>query len=172
MRPEALNVEPLNREGFRRFGDVIETEGAHSFPINNGTTERYHALAAADVDTSGGKAILSIFEGVSFSAPIAITMMERHPLGSQAFMPLSGEPYLVVVAEDDGAGKAVRPCAFLAGPGQGVNYTRGTWHHPLLSLNKQSRFLVVDREGDGENLEEFDYPAPGFVIEKLPSMNI
>ncbi|MGI9480869.1 MAG: ureidoglycolate lyase, partial [Hyphomicrobiales bacterium] len=132
MRPEALNVELLTCEGFRPFGDVIETEGAHSFPINNGTTQRFHALAAADVGSSGGKAIISIFEGAPFSAPIAISMMERHPLGSQAFMPLSGEPYLVVVAKDDGAGKPGRPCAFLAGPGQGVNYARGTWHHPLL----------------------------------------
>ena len=171
MTPKPISVEPLKRETFAQFGEVIEAEGAFHYGINNGTTERYHALAAADVTSSGGAPIISIFEGEPFSVPITIKMMERHPLGSQAFMPLSGEPFLVVVAEDDGPSNPTRPRAFLASPRQGVNYARGVWHHPLLSLNTISRFLVVDREGEGENLEEFQYPTPGYVIANLSSMN-
>ena len=145
-----LFIEPLTREAFAPFGEVIETAGAESFPINEGTTTRFHALATADPGADG-QAIVSIFRGTRRPDPIAIRMLERHPLGSQAFMPLAAYDWLVVVAEEPKA-SALR-CLRAHGE-QGVNYARGVWHHPLLVLVPVQDFVVVDRAGPGENLEE------------------
>lgn len=145
-----LKLEPLTRDAFADFGDVIETEGAQHFAINQGMAERFHDLAKIDM-AAEGKAQLSIFVGKAWPMPIAIRMLERHPLGSQAFIPLEQQDYLVVVAKSPEA-SALR--GFLARGTQGVNYRRNVWHHPLLALKNESRFLVIDRGGPGNNLEE------------------
>lgn len=145
-----LRPEPLIREAFAPFGTVIETDGAQAIPINQGTTLRYNALAEADPGPDG-RAILSIFVGTQRSNPIDIAMLERHPLGAQAFVPLSDRPWLIVVAEKPSV-EHLR--CFLASGDQGVSYKRGVWHHPLLVLEPNQAFLVVDRAGPGENLEE------------------
>ncbi|MEM7271377.1 MAG: ureidoglycolate lyase [Pseudomonadota bacterium] len=144
-------AKPLMAEAFAPFGDVIET-GADPVMINNGTTERHHDLARVDLLGEGAHPLINIFRGQPFEPPVEISIMERHPLGSQAFMPLSDRPYLIVVAEDR-EGSPGKPVGFLA-KRQGVNYRAGVWHHPLLSLEAVSDFLVVDRGGDGVNLEE------------------
>ena len=102
MAPRTLAIEPLTKAGFAPFGTVIERDGAEIMMINEGTTTRYHALSAVDVASGGGRPILSIFAGTPRPAPIAISMMERHPLGAQAFMPLSDYEWLVVVARPTG----------------------------------------------------------------------
>jgi len=145
-----LAVEPLTEAAFAPFGQVIQTEGAHHFLINEGTTTRFHALAAADPGADG-RAIISIFRGTRRPDPILIAMMERHPLGSQAFMPLSAHDWLVVVALSPQT-DALR--CFRATGAQGVQYNTGVWHHPLLVLVPEQDFLIVDREGPGDNLEE------------------
>ena len=150
-----LIPEILTRERFAPFGTVIERVG-HSdhFPINNGSTERFHAMAELDVAEQGGIGILSIFHASRRVFPYVIDLVERHPLGSQAFIPLDqASPWFVVVAE----GRSPEPetCrAFIARGTQGVQYAKGVWHHPLISLQDESDFLVADRSGDGENLEE------------------
>ncbi|MBB3144838.1 ureidoglycolate lyase [Phyllobacterium trifolii] len=161
-----LNVRPLTKPAFARFGDVIETEGAELRLINGGTTERYHDLADVDVTGEGARVLINIFRGKSFALPVDISMLERHPLGSQAFIPLQNRPFLVVVAEDDG-GKPGMPAAFLCQGNQGVNYARNAWHHPLISLDETSDFLVVDRGGRGDNLEEYFFDNVIYRIEKL-----
>lgn len=157
----ALPVEPLSREAFAPFGDVIATAGADSFLINNGTTERFHDLAKVETAGEGARTLVSIFRGQPFAPPIELKMMERHPLGSQAFMPLSPRPFLVAVAPDE-EGTPGRPRVFLVKPDGdslvGVNYARNVWHHPLISLEVESDFLVIDRDGPGGNLEEYFYP--------------
>lgn len=154
---KSLRARPLTREAFRPFGDVIETAGADHYPINNGTTERFHDLANVDVSSADGRPLISIFVGQPFVPPVAIQMMERHPLGSQAFMPLDNRPYLVAVAPNGPNGRPGEPVIFLASGLQGVNYAPNTWHHPLIALQAESRFLVVDRGGEGRNLEEAVY---------------
>ncbi|MBB5703441.1 ureidoglycolate lyase [Ochrobactrum daejeonense] len=154
MQVEILAVERLTKEAFAPFGDVIEVEGAELRLINNGTTERFHDLARVEAAGTEARVLINIFRGQSFEAPIDIVMMERHPFGSQAFIPLNGRPFLVVVAEDVDD-RPVRPRVFLARGDQGVNYLRNVWHHPLLALERKSDFLVVDREGREDNLEEF-----------------
>ena len=158
-----LSIEALTAERFAPFGDVIAADAdARHFPINGGTTERYHDLASLDAGPNG-KLIVSIFRGQPRELPFAVTMLERHPLGSQAFMPLGARPYLVVVAP---AGEAPAPDAlraFLARPGQGINYAPGVWHHPLLALNETCDFLVIDRSGPGNNCDEIALAEPLFL---------
>jgi ureidoglycolate lyase len=166
MRTVSLEVRPLTRAAFAPFGDVIETEGADMRLINGGTTERFHDLAHVDIAGGGARVLVNIFRGRSFAPPIDIKMLERHPLGSQAFIPLQNRPFLVVVAEDDGGRPGV-PSAFLCQGHQGVNYARNAWHHPLISLEQTSDFLVVDRGGEGNNLEEYFFDDVICRIEKL-----
>ena len=158
-----LAIEALSVERFAPFGDVISTDvAARHFPINGGTTERYHDLANLDAGLDG-KLIVSIFRGQPRELPFAVMMLERHPLGSQAFMPLVAQPYLVVVAP---AGEAPEPDAlraFLARPGQGINYAPGVWHHPLLALNEICDFLVIDRSGPGNNCDEITLAEPRYL---------
>ena len=161
-----LDVRPLTKAAFAPFGDVIETEGAEMRLINGGTTKRYHDLANVDVTGEGARVLVNIFRSQVFAPPVDITMLERHPLGSQAFMPLQNRLFLVVVAEDDG-GKPGMPVAFLCKGNQGVNYARNAWHHPLISLEETSDFLVVDRGGQGNNLEEHFWRDRVYRIEKL-----
>ncbi|MZR31323.1 ureidoglycolate lyase [Sneathiella litorea] len=148
-----LKIEPLTREAFAPFGDVIETEGAENFPINNGSTIRFHDLASVETDLNG-RVLVNIFRATPLDYPLTIRLVERHPKGSQAFVPLNNRPYLVLVAPK---GETVRPedlRAFKANGKQGVNYHAGVWHHPVLALNEVSDFLVIDRGGEGANCDE------------------
>ncbi|RVI05502.1 ureidoglycolate lyase [Sinorhizobium meliloti] len=157
-----LSIEPLTREAFAPFGSVIEADPASMRFINGGNTERFHALARVDAAGEGAGVIINIFRGQPRVFPYSVTMMERHPLGSQSFSPLRDRPWLVVVAEDQGD-RPGRPRVFIADGRQGVNYGRNVWHHPLMSVGAASEFIVVDREGPGNNLEEFHYDE-AFVI--------
>ncbi|KKD00860.1 ureidoglycolate lyase [Photobacterium sp. WH77] len=149
-----LTIEPLTREAFAPFGDVIDKEVSDYFMINNGSTRRYHAMANVDVQEEGGSAIISIFEAQPLSYPLQIAMMERHPLGSQAFIPLLGNPYLILVAPAGDTPDPAQLKAFYSNGRQGVNYGKGVWHHPVLALRKDDQFLVVDRAGPGNNCDE------------------
>jgi len=154
---KTLNIAPLTAEAFAPFGEVIEMNGAQHFPINQGTTERFHDLANLDLNVVGGKAIVSIFETQPRPMPIKLELMERHPLGSQAFYPLQNRDWLVVVARGPDPVDINAPdnlTAFRATGQQGVNYARNVWHHPLLVFHADSRFLIIDRKGPGKNLEE------------------
>lgn len=155
MAENIFRVEPLTRAAFELFGEVIEADGAERFKINNGSTTRFHDLARVDVLVEGGHPLVNIFRARPLSMPLTVAMVEKHPLGSQAFIPLKPVPFLVVVAPP---GDAVRPAdlrAFLAQGGQGVNYARGVWHHPVIALGRETDFLVIDRGGPGDNLAEF-----------------
>ncbi len=150
-----LTPEPLTREAFAPFGDVIETAGCEPILINEGLTERYHALAT--VDPGDGRAVLSIFRTRPRPMPILVKGLERHPLGSQAFIPLRRTPFLALVAEGEGPPDPHALRLFISDGSQGVNYRRGVWHHYHLTL-ELGDFLVVDREGAGENLEQMHFP--------------
>jgi ureidoglycolate lyase len=156
-----LAVEPLTAAAFAPFGDVIEPASAKAtYAINEGTATRYHDLARIDTAAGDGRTVVSIFRAQPRAFPFAVEMLERHPLGSQAFVPMGPAPYLVVVGT--GAGDA--PRAFLARDGQGVNFHRGTWHHPLLALERESAFLVIDRDGPGENCDEVRLVEPYRIL--------
>lgn len=148
MRENQIIIRPLTRENFAAFGDVIETEQRESFPINQGLTQRYHALSLTQLGGDNGAVGLSIFHNLQATVlPFNIHMLERHPLGSQSFIPLAQQKFIIVVAlplnetEPDEA----KISAFLSNGQQGITYHQGVWHHPLITLEAESDFLVVDR---------------------------
>ncbi len=144
-------VEPLTKTAFAPFGEVVEMEGGEQITINQNFAQRFNNLAHIDVEHEGGSVNISLASAIPRPQPIAMKLMERHPLGSQIFYPLQDEPWLVLVCGDPKDGSTYR--AFKASGQQGINYKRNAWHHPLLVLNP-SRFIVVDRQGPGTNLEE------------------
>ncbi len=160
-----LRVERLNQMAFSDFGDVITPDVNTALGINNGTCTRFHDLAQIDCSGEGGRTGLSLFRAQPRILPLQIAMLERHPLGTQAFIPRSTTPYLVVVAESVES----KPRAFLATQGQGVNFRRGTWHHPLLALDVESEFVVIDRIGPGCNCDEVAL-ATHWRIDALPEV--
>ena len=152
-----IPVEPLTAAAFAPFGDVLEVAGQPDRLINQGLCGRHHDLAA--LDFTDGRAGISLFDAQPRSLPYTLDMMERHPQGSQAFIPMTQAPFLVIVAPDAG-GRPGTPRAFLTEPGQGVNYHRGTWHGVLTPLSAPGLFAVVDRIGAGDNLQEHWFDTP------------
>ncbi|GHE82896.1 ureidoglycolate lyase [Thalassotalea profundi] len=151
-----ITPKPLTNEAFSAYGDVIQASNdTNNFTINNGFTHRFHDLANIDVNDDNGRALLNIFRSTPLEQPIAIKMMERHPKGSQAFIPLGNNPYLVVVAPA-GEFNSKNIEVFIANSDQGVNYHKGTWHHFCLALVSVSDFLVIDRGGEGDNCDVVD----------------
>jgi len=159
---KAPKIQPLTAKSFAPFGDMIAT-GENPQSINYGQTERHHDLAAIDTAANGGRTLVNIFRSTPLPAPIKIEVMERHPLSSQAFMPLSDNPYLVVVAPKGDFDES-KIMVFLASADQGVNYHVGTWHHYSLALDGISDFLVIDRGGDGDNCDEVKLENPLTII--------
>lgn len=150
-------ARPLEPAAFAPFGDVLEAEGAPDRLINAGRCGRFHD--SARLDFGDGRAGISLFRAEPRALPLELDLVERHPDGSQAFLPMTADPFLVVVAPDEG-GRPGRPLAFLTRPGQGVNYLRGTWHGVLAPLAPPGLFAVVDRIGPGANLEEHVFATP------------
>ncbi len=155
-----IEIRPLTAEAFAPYGDILEATGDFR-PINDGLCKRHHDRAR--LDFGSGSAGISIFDATPRVLPYEFDLVERHPEGSQAFLPMTQHPFLVIVASDDGGGPG-DPRAFLAATGQGINLLRGTWHGVLAPLAAPGLFAVVDRIGDGPNLEEFRYAAPWRVI--------
>ncbi len=161
MSDRRVTAVPLTAAAFAAYGDVIEATGAPSFGFNGGMADRYHDLARTEV-LGDGRLGVSIATARPYALPLELTLVERHPLGSQAFVPLGPDPFLVVVAEDRD-GKPGKPAAFLTRSGQGVNYLRNTWHGVLTPLHRAAPFLVVDRIGSGPNLEEYVFERSWIV---------
>jgi ureidoglycolate lyase len=149
-----INATALTAETFAPFGDVIEVTGRKYRWINEDTCERYDDLAQVDVLAAAGRPVISIFKSQPRALPFTVKILERHPLSSQAIIPLDGLPFLVIVAEDGDAPISSRIRAYRSSGAQGVNYRRNTWHHALIALDRTSHFLVVDRAGPGENCDE------------------
>lgn len=151
-----LKLEPLDKAAFAPFGDVVQAEGSDWFPINNGTTRRYHHLASVQLAGEGAQAGISLARGDAFNYPLHIGMLERHPLGSQSWIPCNQASFIAVVAPngpDDRPDESGLRAFFVQG-NQGVNYHLGTWHHPLMTLGQQGDFIVVDRIGTTPNCDE------------------
>jgi ureidoglycolate lyase len=158
--------EPLTPAAFTPFGDVLDTAGAPDRLINAGLCGRWHDRARLDFGPDGRPGI-SLFRSDHRRLPCTIDLLERHPLGSQAFIPMTADSFLVIVAEDEG-GRPARIRAFLTAPGQGVNLLRNCWHGVLTPLAPPGLFAVIDRIGPGENLHEHRLALPLTILAPSP----
>jgi ureidoglycolate lyase len=155
----SVTARPLTAEAFAPFGQVIDTAGTAPRPMNAGMARRFHDLAAIEVVGDGAHTVIGLVEAQPYPLPLRLTLVERHPLGAQAFVPLSAAPFLVVVCPD-ADGRPGRPQAFVTAPRQGVCYARGTWHGVLTPFGASQDFVVIDRGGPGANLEEHVFADP------------
>ena len=153
-----LRLEPLTAKAFAPFGEVLDATGDFRL-INAGLCRRHHDRAQLDFGPVG-RAGISIFKAEARALPYVFDLIERHPDGSQAFVPMTADPFLVIVSP----GPDHPPRAFLTNGAQGINLHRGSWHGVLTPLAAPGLFAVIDHIGDGANLEEYRYPAPGSVI--------
>lgn len=156
--PLVLTAQPLTAGAFAPYGDVIAASGQVS-RINQGMGGRCSNLAQVDVSADGGRAAISVITCIPESLPINLRLMERHPLGSQCFVPLNGQRYVVVVAPAGEPPKREDLRAFLCRGYQGVNYHRGVWHHPMLALDRPCEFAEFHRIGPGANCDEVALPC-------------
>ena len=157
-------TEPLTKTNFQDFGEVIDTDGEPDMLINQGLCERYHDRAKINVG-SDAKVGLSLFNAKTRSLPLVLNMMERHPDGSQAFIPMSNNGFLIIVANDKN-NKPDIPKAFVTTPGQAINFFKGTWLGVLTPLSVPGLFAVIDRIGKSQNLEEFFFDVP-YIVDTL-----
>tara|TARA_E500000318_G_scaffold27681_1_gene27870 strand:+ start:1796 stop:2287 length:492 start_codon:yes stop_codon:yes gene_type:complete len=157
-----IRAEPLTAEVFAPFGAVLEATGTPDFMINAGLCGRHHDLARPETDADGAVS-LSVGRSEAVTLPLSLSMMERHPHGSQAFVPMAGARFLVIVARDE-KGTPSTPRAFLTNGSQGIQYKMNCWHGVLAPLTGPSDFLIVDRVGPGDNLEEHHLTAPYTII--------
>ena len=153
----SLTLEPLSNTSFEAFGEVIELRGSPDRMINSGRCGRHHDLAG--LEFLEGRAGVSLFDSEPVRLPYEFDLVERHPLGSQAFLPMQVDPFLVIVATAGDDGRPGKPSAFITSGTQGVNYRRGVWHGVLTPLHRRGLFAVVDRIGEGENLEEYRFDS-------------
>ena len=150
---ETLHSRPLTAGAFAPFGDILDASGTPDKMINRGLCGRFHDRARLDFGDQG-RAGVSIFQSRVNSFPVRIELVERHPDGSQGFIPMSEKPFLVVVATDND-GTPGAPQAFLTAPGQAINFHRNAWHGVLSPLSEPGLFAVIDRIGNTPNLEEY-----------------
>ena len=141
----------ITKENFSKFGDMITTKDIKSLDINNGYAKRYDDIAKINTSKDNGETTISIFSALKRTFPMKIDMMEKHPLGSQAFIPMKETTFIAFVAPNGDKPDLNKIEAFIIPPGIGINYYPGTWHFPLISTEDMN-FLVVDRKGSGDNL--------------------
>ena len=161
MTEKIIKPIRITKENFSKYGDMISTKDIKPLKINNGYAKRYDGIANLNTSNDNGETTISIFSALKRSFPMKIDMMEKHPLGSQAFIPMKETTFLVFVAPKGEKPNLDKVEAFIIPAGIGVNYNPGIWHFPLISTEDMN-FLVVDRKGLGDNL----------VIENLDKENI
>ena len=161
MTEKIIKPIPITKNNFSQFGDMISTKDIKPIKINNGYAKRYDGIANLNTSKDNGVTTISIFSALKRNFPMKIDMMEKHPLGSQAFIPMKETTFLAFVAPNGDKPDLNKIEAFIIPPGIGVNYKPGTWHFPLISTEDMN-FLVVDRKGSGDNL----------VIKNLDKENI
>ena len=161
-----LMIKPklITKENFKKFGDMITTEDIKPLEINNGFAKRYDGIANLDTKKNNGESTICIFSALKRSFPMKIDMMEKHPLGSQAFIPMKETVFLSFVAPEGKKPDLTRVEAFIIPKGIGVNYNPGIWHFPLISTEDMN-FLVVDRKGEGDNLIIHDLKEENISID-------
>ena len=161
-----LMIKPkvINKENFKNFGDIITTDDIKPLEINDGYAKRYDGIANLDAKKDDGESIISIFSALKRSFPMKVDMMEKHPLGSQAFIPMKETTFLAFVAPKGDKPDLNKVEAFIIPKGIGINYNAGIWHFPLIATEDMN-FLVVERKGKGDNLVLYDLNKENITLE-------
>jgi len=159
-----IRPKPITKENFKNFGDMITTDDIKPIEINNGYARRFDGIANLDANKDNGESTISIFSALKRSFPMKVDMMEKHPLGSQAFIPMKETIFLAFVAPVGDKPNLSKAKAFIVPKGIGVNYNSGVWHFPLISTEDMN-FLVVDRKGEGDNLVLHDLNKENISLE-------
>ncbi|MDC1159132.1 ureidoglycolate lyase [Candidatus Pelagibacter sp.] len=159
-----ITPKAINKENFKKFGDMITTDDIKPLEINDGYAKRYDGIATLDAKKNNGESIISIFSALKRSFPMKVDMMEKHPLGSQAFIPMKETTFLAFVAPEGVKPDLDKVEAFIVPKGVGVNYNAGIWHFPLIATEDMD-FLVVDRKGEGDNLVLHDLNKENITLE-------
>ena len=160
----SIKPKPITKDNFKKFGDMITTENINPIEINNGYAKRYDGIAKLDTKKENGESTICIFSALKRSFPMKVDMMEKHPLGSQAFIPMKETTFLSFVAPAGDKPDLTKVEAFIIPKGIGVNYNPGVWHFPLISTENMN-FLVVDRKGEGDNLVIHDLEKENITID-------
>ena len=159
-----IQPKKITKENFSKFGDIITTENIKPLEINNGYAKRFDEIAKVDTSNGNGETTISIFSARKRSFPMKIDMMEKHPLGSQAFIPMKETIFLTFVAPKGEKPILEKIESFIIPKGIGVNYKPGVWHFPLISTEDMN-FLVVDRKGSGDNLVIYNLEKEEIILE-------
>jgi len=141
----------INRSNFATYGDLISTSDVNPININAGYAKRFDNLANLNTSKDEGQTIVSIFSALKRAFPMTVDMMEKHPLGTQAFIPMKDTTFLAFVAPPGNSPDINKIQSFIIPPRTGINYKPGIWHFPLIST-EDTNFIVIDRKGKGENL--------------------
>jgi ureidoglycolate lyase len=160
-----IKPKPITKENFKKFGDMITTADIKPIEINNGYAKRYDGIANLNTKKDNGEPTISIFSALKRSFPMKVDMMEKHPLGSQAFIPMEDTKFLVFVAPKGDKPDVNKIQSFLVPKQTGVNYNAGIWHFPLISM-KNMNFLIVDRKGKGNNLVIYKFKKDKIILKK------
>ena len=159
-----IKPKAINKENFKKFGDMITIDNIKPLEINDGYAKRYDGIANLDAKKDNGESTISIFSALKRSFPMKVDMMEKHPLGSQAFIPMKETTFLAFVAPEGTKPDLDKVEAFIIPKGVGVNYNAGIWHFPLIATEDMD-FLVVDRKGEGDNLVLHDLDKENITLE-------
>ena len=160
-----IKPKKITSKNFKKFGDLISTKKIKPININNGYAKRFNNLCKINTSLKKGNTIMSIFSAKKRKFPMKIKMMEKHPLGSQAFVPMSATKFLVFVAPKGDKPDINKIQSFLVPKQTGVNYKAGIWHFPLISM-KNMNFLIVDRKGKGNNLVIYKFKKDKIILKK------
>ncbi len=162
-----LKPKPLRQESFADFGEVVDTQNHKDIrEINYGMTKRYNNLATLDLLQDNGQPLFNIFMSTAVILPFCVKVIERHPLSSQLFFPVGRQPFLVLVADAESPPAPENLKLFITNGTQGVNFNKNTWHHYLLAINQNAKFIVIDRGGEEVNCEEYFF-HDDIVIEQI-----
>ena len=164
MKNLIIKPKPITKENFKKFGDMITTDDIKPLEINDGYAKRYDGIVKLDTKKDNGESTICIFSALKRSFPMKVDMMEKHPLGSQAFIPMKETIFLSFVAPEGNKPDLTKVEAFIIPKGIGVNYNAGVWHFPLISTENMN-FLVVDRKGKGDNLVIYDLENENVTID-------
>ena len=165
MTEKIIKPIPITKENFAKYGDMISTKDIKPLEINNGYAKRYDGIANLNTSSDNGETTISIFSALKRNFPMKIDMMEKHPLGSQAFIPMDDTKFLVFVAPKGNKPDINKIQSFVVPKQTGVNYNAGIWHFPLISM-KNMNFLIVDRKGKGNNLVIYKFKKNKIILKK------